>query len=168
MKTKKAITIIITSLFVAVFLLTSFIDATAQTKRRKTKTSTQNQPSKDENIASEITDGWSYVGSSKTDRAFVRENTLKRKNNVVEGWFLFVLKTPFAKYRSNRGNKDFVYSKQLFAFDCEKNEIKLDTIIDYDISGNTIPQRGMRVISFESVVPDTVGESLLEYACQVE
>jgi hypothetical protein len=59
-----------------------------------------------------------------------------------------------------------LYSKALEEFDCNEKKIRTLSLIDYTEDGTTILYGETKESEWKYVVPESVGEKELNYACQ--
>jgi hypothetical protein len=116
---------------------------------------------------------------SKTITAFL-PGTFSRGGNVVEGWFKSyeVLRKEYKKsdgsifYMQNgkplylNSIKDKSYVMLRWAYDCKSNKSSISQSTDYNNFGEVLRSKSYGV-NFTDVVPNSVGEAILNSICKI-
>ena len=117
--------------------------------------------------------------NTKTVTAFL-PGTFLRNGSVVDGWFRSydVLRKEHKKsdgsiYYLQNGNplyfnhiKDKSYTMIKWVFDCKTNKSSINQMLKYDNSGSVLNSKSFAA-DFNEVVPNSVGEKILNGVCKI-
>jgi hypothetical protein len=111
-------------------------------------------------------DDWQCIsGNPNNYLMYASPKTVKRNRNIVSVW---VMRTTFAYQKWGLIPQiEGLSAKSLENIDCENHYIRWEQLITYDgIMGSGQPVKVYRTpISWQSIVPDTDGETLFDFFC---
>ena len=99
---------------------------------------------------------WVYVVSSDEGTKVYLENTYKERSNGV--------KVIWAKYVS----KDGTYNLHLIEYDCQQGKHRTTEFISYNRIGAVIDSQSRTYATWETPVPESIGEALFDEICEVK
>jgi len=103
--------------------------------------------------------GWECLNMSDTDYLFINKDKIRRQGNLVWYW---TMKVPFQELHSDKK-----CTKYCYVADCDSARSGLVSYIKYDSNDEVLDSHTFKEseIDMSPVVPGSIGESTLEYAC---
>ena len=103
--------------------------------------------------------GWECLNTTDTEYTFINRNKIRQQGNLVWYW---LMRVPFQE--SDSGKK---CTKECWVADCDSTRRGLVSYIKYDSNGKIIHSHTFKKpeMDMSPVVPGSIGESRLEYAC---
>lgn len=119
-------------------------------------------------------DNWVYYADSKDGSYYYDKTRIKKMtNNHVMIWSRDEADNPnhikmVAEERGYYGNKydNYSYSLTLYEIDCQHAKLATANNIDYDKSGYVIDSTKANDLKFETIIPDSIGDSLYKKICK--
>lgn len=102
-------------------------------------------------------DGTSYFQSR------IREQSI----DSVGAWVRVVPAAAKGTIRTGRKLIRYHYSLEYYTFDCTDKRISIEDMVFYDAKGDVVFTTGLAMVLRRPVVPNSVGDKLLEYFCQL-
>jgi len=111
-------------------------------------------------LLEEMYPGWKFLDISGHDFVFINKDKIRRKNNLVWYWMMFV---SFSESYTGKAAMKKIY----WVADCDSGMAGLVSYIEYDSEGHTISSDTYKEseVDMSPVIPASIGESMLEYAC---
>ena len=111
---------------------------------------------------------WVKTGEAK-DKAFIHSLDIDsvRKLNTYSKQISYFVKYDYSKAQKTADGKYYNYEKVQGKGDCENNRISLMGFIYYSKNGSVVYSYNIPYDEWETVFPDTVGETELNAACYV-
>lgn len=110
---------------------------------------------------------WQYAGSSQSGNKYYIRNSGTSDGGYKKYWMKTVAKN--ISYKKNGKNFNLINgsSMELFEYNCYSKQIKLLSIYHYNSSGKVVYSLTIPFYSAEwtDVLPDSVGEMILDRAC---
>ncbi|HSD35919.1 MAG TPA: surface-adhesin E family protein [Rhodocyclaceae bacterium] len=112
---------------------------------------------------------WALVDSNSESKIFLDTESVRRNGSKVKVWIKWSHSAPVAA-KNTYPEKQYQSSKSLDIYDCsDRSSASIQFILYADADGgevvksDSIPER---LASFREVVPDSIGEAILEAACK--
>lgn len=117
-----------------------------------------------------IASDWQIVVSGEKMQAFIDKNSLARAGKYKKAWLTYSFDGD-QPGNAGSGFKSYRSSKALEYFDCEERTSASIQTAYYSAAFGTGDFLGSSVVKpqsavFSEVIPDTVGETLLDYVCK--
>ena len=111
---------------------------------------------------------WVEIGEAK-DKAFIHSLDIDsvRKLNTYSKQISYFVKREYSKAQKTADGKYYNYEVVYLKGDCENNRISLMGFIYYSKNGSVVYSYNIPYDEWETVFPDTVGETELNAACYV-
>lgn len=90
--------------------------------------------------------------------------SLRRNASIVKGWVLIKHAEP-KEVTKSFPKKEYITEKFFYAWDCANTKYALLKFIDYSESGESVDSGEDSNAKFSEVVPESIGEELLQKAC---
>ncbi|MGI9069159.1 MAG: surface-adhesin E family protein [Pyrinomonadaceae bacterium] len=167
----------------------SFMQVEAQTKRDRSKSSSQankgNRSAEDiefgkllDIMIADMEVGWdTVVQISNSILKYNPSRVTWESADIVKVWIKEYLKRPFQENRKTiirqRGEAglktiaydSYAYSLRLFELNCSSSQLRTLSALDYNMKGNVLSSRSTPYDTFRAVVPDSVGEAIFSKFC---
>jgi tetratricopeptide (TPR) repeat protein len=109
---------------------------------------------------------WVKYGASNTSECFYDQDSVKREKGLATVWVRCENSGGQDDLVSRQKDEEVVYSKVLYEIKCKQSSIAVLQYIDYGENDKILySSRGGTKKEFKTVVPDSVGESLLRAVC---
>ena len=108
-------------------------------------------------------EGWTFVClGTNGDHWYIKNEPVNKEYGEIKVWFktLTVLKINKKIYKHVEG-------KELLVIKCKAKQSKTISTIYYSSTGKILLQKETSSASFEDVIPNSVGELLLNKACEL-
>ena len=111
---------------------------------------------------------WVKTGEAK-DKALIHSLDIDsvRKLNTYSKQISYFIKNDYSKAEKTSDGKYYNYDVVQFEGDCENNRVSLIGAINYTKNGSVVYSYNIPYDEWETVFPDTVGETELNAACYV-
>lgn len=111
---------------------------------------------------------WQYVlSSSDNKKLFLNLKYMNYEEeygeNLIKSW----VKCEYKTYRFKGVNYLKAYSLTLTYFNCYKRQIKQQKAVYYSAGGKVLETKEDDYASWVDIIPDSVGENLLDKACEM-
>lgn len=107
---------------------------------------------------------WEYIGTGKDKSEFYMKDYRKKQySDQVEAWVKIIEPVKIVKTKKGTVKKSEIVSLQKFKFRCVEKTVALISYADY--RNGILIRSGDGSESEETIFPDSVGESLLNYVC---
>jgi len=107
---------------------------------------------------------WEYIGRGKDKSEFYMKDYRKKQySDQVEAWVKIIEPVKIVKTKKGTVKKSEIVSLQKFKFRCVEKTVALISYADY--RNGILIRSGDGSESEETIFPDSVGESLLNYVC---
>ena len=108
---------------------------------------------------------WVLVGDNPKATVEVDRAGITREGATTKAWFRWNYAAP--QYTAG-DKKAYRSAKQLNVFNCSKRQYAIAQQIGYeelDSMGDSVFHEAFRKLEYVEVIPDSIGESMLEYVC---
>jgi len=107
---------------------------------------------------------WEYVGNDRDNSEYYVKDYKKRNHtDYIETWLKIVRTDKIVKTKKGTIKKSGIVSLEKYRFKCEEKTMALESYADYR---NGILIKSGNGFGIENdIVPDSIGESLLDYLC---
>lgn len=112
---------------------------------------------------------WIYIGKSSDGSSYYMRSTSVSNSYTKKVW----VKHSSSKLTVKKNGKTYTYVNAyevlLYEFSCTNNQIKLHSVVTYNSKGTVVDSYNPPdyYLEWKDVVPDSVGEMLLEKACEL-
>lgn len=121
---------------------------------------------------------WAYITTISSDNRkvyFAPKRTVPSENKAIKTWIKLVSGGPFSSFMqgviraennlSTEGYDKYSHTMELVEINCIKRQARWLTSIDYDEKGEVLESRDTPESRWNDVVPDSIGETILEKVC---
>ncbi len=117
---------------------------------------------------------WILAGTtSHSDYYFDKTSIVRNKNGNITVWVkgeitnkdVFIANQELASYEKDKYN-NASHTLNQFSFDCQGRQLKSLNYLVYADTGNTLYSHANEEAKFKSVIPDSIGASMLDKVCK--
>lgn len=106
---------------------------------------------------------WEHVGTSSNDtKYYIRDVSLKTNSDIIRLWVKAVQSDKSIKRDNNQKPGDYTLSK--WEIDCDEETTLTKIMVFYNREGE-LKNSSTGPFEESPVIPDTMGEKVLKYAC---
>ncbi|WP_343665205.1 surface-adhesin E family protein [Chryseobacterium mucoviscidosis] len=107
---------------------------------------------------------WEYVGNdSDNSEYYVKDYKKRNYTDYIETWLKIVRTDKIVKTKKGTIKKSGIVSLEKYKFKCEEKTMALESYADY--RNGILIKSGNGFGVENDIVPDSIGESLLDYLC---